>query len=1001
MVVYLVIFAIAVVAAFLLMPLARAMAPRLGALDIPGNLAIHTHPVPRTGGLAIFGGFLVAAGYAWWSGALPAEQSSLLLGVLAGGALIALTGLLDDARHISPAPKFAGQVLAAAVAIGLGVQTRFLPVAGLSLVLTIFYLIGSANAMNLLDGMDGLAGGTTVIAALSLGLIAAIQGNGLVIVLALALAGATLGFLPFNFPRGRIFMGDAGSLSLGFTLATMGLLLADRPYDPLRFAVSLAVLGVPILDTALALARRFLRRTDPFGGDRDHVYDVLARRWGERRAVGAVWGSSAFLGGAAAAAAWLGGWAGMGLILLAAVVVLGLARRSGVLAPLATRGHHDGDGSDEAPAQSWRRRWRLVLLDLAIVAVGYYMALGLRFSGWMPAELAQMLRYGRALTSRIALIALAYVGAGLVFGLYDCIWQYASSEEALTILVAGGTVTLGELIVQLLQGAKRPLPLSVVLMGGMLTTAGFVAVRYRQRLISGALWRLGVEVDTTRQRVLIAGAGEAGQLLAWQMRHHEGQLSPVGFVDDDPAKMGLSVHGVRVLGTLADIPRLVSRHRIELVVIAILRLSRERLNEVFDLCQGTDARVQILPDVVAELGASKGLAAPRMLTLDDLLGRPPREIDQAACRSLISGRVVLVTGAAGSIGSELCRQVARHGPARLLALDQDETGLFNLNLRLREDGVLIVDDDLLHLLVGDVSDEERMAVIWRDHRPDIVFHCAAYKHVPLLESCPGQAVRANVLGTLIPARLSRLWGTERFILVSTDKAACPINVMGASKRVAELLVLALQDAADVAPGTPGPHSASPGPGEPTMFAEVRFGNVLGSRGSVVPTISRQIDHGGPVTITDPRMKRFFMSIPEAVSLVIQAGAYTTGGDLFVLDMGEPVRIEDLARKMIRLRGLRPGSDIPIEVVGIRPGEKLSEILFCPVLEKLEATSHPAIMRVRNQVDLPCEALFTNVDRMIARAGDDGDGEVRRLLFETARLLCPEDCADYESTQRYE
>lgn len=608
MLVHVTVFLIAFATALLLVPAASAIASRLGALDVPGELAIHTRPVPRTGGLAMFAAFLAATTYAWWNGVLASEQSGLLWGILIGGTLIALAGLLDDVNRISPLQKFLWQFLAASVAIGLGVQTRFLLLAGVGLALTLLYLVGSANAVNLLDGMDGLAGGVVAIAALCFGLIANLRGDGSVAVLALALVGAVLGFLPYNFPRARIFMGDVGSLFLGFVLASFAVLLTDRPYGLLRFAIPLAVLGVPVLDTALAMACRFRHRNDLFSGDRDHTYDILGRRWGNRRAVVTTWAVSALLGGAAVAADCVDGWPGMVLVILAAGIVLWLTKVSGVLAPLASASH-EGGGLGRALAHLRCRYMHPVLLDLAVIVAAFYLALGLRFSGERPGDVAEALHYAGLLTNHIFFVAFVFAVSGSIFGLYNHIWRYASSQEAVAILGAGGTGTVVVLIADLLWGANRPIPISIVLMGGLMTTAGFVALRYRQRLISGALWRLRIEVDTTRKRTLIVGAGEAGQLLAWQMQHHDGRYLPVGFADDDPDKVGLQIHGVRVLGTTSQIPGLVARHRAALIVIAIHKVSRERLREIFDVCQESNARIHILPDVMAQL---------------DVLGEPAR-----------------------------------------------------------------------------------------------------------------------------------------------------------------------------------------------------------------------------------------------------------------------------------------------------------------------------------------------------------------------------------------
>lgn len=722
-------------------------------------------------------GFLVATTYARWSGVLATESSASLLGILIGGVLVAVAGFLEDARRISPLQGFLWQCMAASVTIGAGVRVRILPLIGVELVLTLCYLVGCANAVNLLDGIDGLAGGTSIIAALSFGLIATIQGNGFVAVLALALAGAVLGFLPFNFPRARISMGDVGSLFLGFTLASFAVLLTDRPYDLLRFAVPLTVLGVPMLNMALVLIRRFRLRDDLFRKDRDHPYDLLAQRWGNRRPV------------------------------------------------------------------------------------------------WWP----------------------------------------------------------------------------------------------------------GIEADTTRQRVLIVGTGEEGQLLLWLMQRRDNRYVLVGFVDDDLEKVGLRIHDVRVLGTIAQIPDIVARYQIDLIVIAIDGADRERLNEIFDICREASVRIQILPNIMTQLTESNEIKILRDLTIEDLLGRPPREIDKAACQSLIAGKVVLVTGAAGFIGSELCRRITYYGPEQVLAVDQNETRLRELVLKLGKENVTPWMDHILVPLVGDVTNVGRMETIWHRYRPAVVFHCAAYKHVSMLEGCPTEAVKTNVQGTLVPATLSQQWGAEQFIFVSTDEAVCPVSILGASKRVGELLMMAM-------------HNPS---GNSTKFSSVRFGSVLGSQGGIVSTLARQIDRGGPVTIAHPQMERFFMSIQEAASLVIQAGAYTTGGDLFVLDMGEKVRIGDVAHKMIQLRGLRMGKDVQIEYIGVPPGEKLSEILFCPVYEVLEPTRHSSILRARNHNSLPQGDFVSSVSRMIELARQSTeceDFELRALLFDMARLLCPAQCA---------
>jgi len=953
----------------LLMPVAGRVAARLGAMDVPGELSIHTRPIPRTGGLAILGGFVAAMAGAWWRGLLPGGHSQVWMGILMGCTVIAIVGLLDDVRHISPILKFLGQFLAASIAIGMGVQIHFLPWHGVGLTLTLLCLVGGCNAINLLDGMDGLAGGVSFIAALALGLMGLMEGYLPVVLLAGALAGATLGFLPFNFPRARIFMGDTGSLFLGFALSCVMILFSNTSSNPLYFAASLLVLGVPVLDTALALLRRFLLRRHLFSGDRDHVYDILARRMESRAVVLTIWAITALLGGAAVAIVALGGRWGWLIWGLAVGSMMG-ATKWGQWLPTWPTSDHPISAMKTSFALVRRRYLHPVLLDLLVVVTSFYLALFLRFSDEWPADVRGMHYYGRLLGEHISFVACVFAVVATLFGLYGHIWRYASVSDALLIVGSGLVSTLVVLVMDLLWGAGRPLPISVVLMGGLFSIAGLVLLRYRHHLRYqvASMNPRGVR-PVVRERMLIVGAGEAGRSLVWHMQRHNGRYVPIGLLDDDPQKVGLRIRGVPVLGTISQVAELVDRYQADLVVVAVRDVGRARLREIFDECQASPVRIQVLPDVITQLEqGNNGAVKLRDLTIEDLVSRSPWQVDGDVIRALIADQVVLVTGAAGSIGSELCRQVMQYDPARLLAVDQNETGLYELTVEFGTSGPF-------EICIGDVTDVGRMTLLWRTYRPKIVFHCAAYKHVPILEECPSEAVNNNVKGTLVPAILSEQWGTERFIFVSTDKAVCPGNVLGASKRVGELLVAAVQD---VAPTD-------------TRFAVVRFGNVLGSRGSVMPMFAHQIAQGGPVTITHPEARRFFMSIEEAVGLVIQAGAYTEGGDLFVLEMGEEVYIRDLAYKMIRLQGLRVGQDVAVEHVGLRPGDKLAERLFCPVCEVAQPTSHPGIMRIRWDGCLPRGLLAANVGRMIEMVAEGNEDQLRSLLFDTAHLICPDDC----------
>ena len=431
----------------------------------------------------------------------------------------------------------------------------------------------------------------------------------------------------------------------------------------------------------------------------------------------------------------------------------------------------------------------------------------------------------------------------------------------------------------------------------------------------------------------------------------------------------MRVHGLKVLGARHQIPELVEALSVDLVVVAIHRLEGHDLDEMVEMCLESQAKVKLLPNVLdGLLDDRQGLGGLREVQIDDLLGRPVAGVDGEACRGVLHGKRVLVTGAAGSIGAEICRQALSYDPARLLALDQSETGLYDLALELGG-GV--------EILMADVRDRRRVQAVFAEHRPEIVYHAAAYKHVPMLELCPSEAFTTNVVGTQTLVDAAKSHGTERFVSISTDKAVCPRNMLGASKRLGELVV--------------GVAAQAPPVGKP-VFSSVRFGNVLGSQGSVVPTFSRQIDRGGPVTVTDPGMTRFFMSIEEAVALVIQASAYARGGEVFILDMGEPVSVDDLARRMIRLKGLRVGTDIEIVYSGVRPGEKLAEKLWCEVHEVPLATPHPSITRVLNNDHLDGDALAAGLAQMKAALLRGREQELCARMFRLALAPCA-GCAD--------
>ena len=425
---------------------------------------------------------------------------------------------------------------------------------------------------------------------------------------------------------------------------------------------------------------------------------------------------------------------------------------------------------------------------------------------------------------------------------------------------------------------------------------------------------------TGASRTLVIGAGEAGALAIQEMKQHAHLcLEPVAIVDDDKDKHGKKLFGIPIVGDRNSIHQVVERFRIDQIVIAIPSASEKDINEIISICKRTKCKLKILPGVFELLNGNVTVNKIRDVQIEDLLGRKPVKLDIHNIKDFISNKTILVTGGGGSIGSELCRQIARFSPAKLLILDIYENGAYDLQMELQGK----FPDLNMEVLIASVRDKARIDSIFKKYTPHVVFHAAAHKHVPLMEHNPTEAIKNNIFGTMNVAEAADRFGTEKFVLISTDKAVNPTNVMGATKRVAEMIIQAMDK-----------HSR-------TEYVAVRFGNVLGSNGSVIPLFKRQIAEGGPVTVTHPEINRYFMTIPEAVQLVLQAGSMAKGGEIFVLDMGKPVRIVDLARDLIRLSGYEPDVDIKIVYTGLRPGEKLYEELLTDE-EGLTATTHEKI-----------------------------------------------------------
>jgi FlaA1/EpsC-like NDP-sugar epimerase len=600
-----------------------------------------------------------------------------------------------------------------------------------------------------------------------------------------------------------------------------------------------------------------------------------------------------------------------------------------------------------------------LLSDVLLFIASTVLAFALRFEGftWGP-------DYVRA--------ALVFVLVGVPLkllvayhtGLYRRLWRHAGVMELERLILAAsiigiGSFALGALLLPVTGLVPVRLPFSVLLLDALLSALALALPRVGVRVFSRRGKRHGSHAG---QRVIIAGAGSAGGLIAKELLgHSQLGLNPVGFVDDDPRKHGHKMLDLPVMGPISELRSLVAQHDIDSVIIAMPRAPGALVREIVQAAMEAGIQARTVPGLFEILSGRVSVGALREVQIEDLLRREPIHTDLQQVRGLATGETVLVTGAGGSIGSELCRQLAKLDPARLVLLGHGENSIFDVLHELER----LAPNLSIVPVIADVRNRERLEEVFARYRPYSVFHAAAHKHVPLMEANPGEAVTNNVLGTRNVAELAAAYGAEHFVLISTDKAVRPTNVMGASKRVAEQIVQTIAET------------------EGKNFVAVRFGNVLGSRGSVVPTFLRQIRQGGPVTITHPEMRRYFMTIPEAVQLVLQAGAIGKGGEVFVLDMGQPVKIVDLASDLIRLSGLEPGLDIEIKFTGTRPGEKLYEELFFNS-ENASPTSHPKVLRARNAT-LPA-GISIIVDRLLAEArGCKSDDEIRALL----RRLVPD------------
>ena len=609
------------------------------------------------------------------------------------------------------------------------------------------------------------------------------------------------------------------------------------------------------------------------------------------------------------------------------------------------------------------RRCVLILLDLALLYIAIELAVVLRYDGAISPAMRVKL------DQRIPLLMVLYTGALIVGGVYHMMWRYAGGRELFRLMFLCAAATGVVLVCNRVFAWKMPRSLFSLI--GIFDFLLVGASRFGWKILREAYYAR--RSDPEHNRVLIVGAGEGGAYAAracQEGRHLSG--APIAFVDDDPEKRGLRVCGIPVLGEVEDIPDLVEKKGISEIIIAIPRIKGDRLNKIVSVCKSTKCRVRILADPggIKERPVD-GRQAFREVNTSDFLSRDEVTLDMDSIRGYLTGKVVLVTGGGGSIGSEICRQVMRFGPKLLVIFDIYENCAYELECELKQN---YGPDCPILVRIGTICDKGELDALFAEFNPTIVFHAAAHKHVPLMEESCAEAVKNNVFGTLNLLASAAEHGVQRLVQLSTDKAVNPTNVMGATKRVTEMLIQSFARNTKM------------------QCVAVRFGNVLGSHGSVIPLFESQIKNGGPLTLTHPDITRYFMTIPEAAQLVLQAGALAKSGAIYVLDMGEPVRIKDLAEKLIRFYGYTPGVDMQIKITGLRPGEKLyEELLMDKERDGMTSTAHHKIF-VAPPIVIDDEVFSAQLDALREAALRGGNSEVVERLHEIVETYTPDESA---------
>lgn len=594
----------------------------------------------------------------------------------------------------------------------------------------------------------------------------------------------------------------------------------------------------------------------------------------------------------------------------------------------------------------------LVILDIIFINASIFAGYFIKFSFEIPKAFLRI--YFQSMVGITVIMIVCFY----FFKLYKSIWKYASIDELISVIIAVTTGTLLCFFYGVAILGKR-LPLSTYFVMWALTIMSSGGIRFLRRLI-GNIELLSPGIMKKSKRTLVVGAGDAGAMVVREMKKHpELGYIPVAFIDDEESKKGKAIHGISIVGDRSDIPQIVHNKDIDEILIALPSIDNDERKEIIRICNETGCKLKTLPGMYELIGGKATINQIREVDIEDLLGREPVELNIDDIAGYLKNKVVLVTGGGGSIGSELCRQIAKFDPKRLIILDIYENNAYDLQMELNFKHPMLDKS----VIIASVRDKRRLDEIFNLYRPDVVFHAAAHKHVPLMETNPKEAIKNNVIGTLNLVECADKYDVKKFVQISTDKAVNPTNIMGATKRICEMIIQAINKRSK------------------TEFVAVRFGNVLGSNGSVIPLFKKQIKAGGPVTVTHPDINRYFMTIPEAAQLVIQAGAMAKGGEIFILDMGKPVKIVDLARDLIRLSGLEPDKDIKIEFTGLRPGEKLYEELLMDE-EGIKTTSHKKIF-IGKPMDIDYEELKNHIVELYKNIETDDEA-----VFDGVEALVP-------------